>query len=119
MAIVATQTRRVTDEMFIEAARAVADQLTPEQRAQGLLYPLQSNILEIEIKTTAKVAKLVFDSGLASVERPADLETFIRHHVYKPDYSPLVWPILHRTAEGALAAGPSPDMCLPVHWLSA
>jgi malate dehydrogenase (oxaloacetate-decarboxylating)(NADP+) len=87
MAIFATQASRVTDEMFIEAARAVADQVPPDLLKQGLLYPLQSNILETEIQTAARVAKLVFDSGLARVARPADIVAFIREHVYKPEYS--------------------------------
>jgi malate dehydrogenase (oxaloacetate-decarboxylating)(NADP+) len=87
MAIFATQARRVTDEMFIEAGQAVADLVSPELLKQGLLYPLQSNILETEIQTAARVAKLVFDSGLARVERPADMVAFIRRHVYKPEYS--------------------------------
>jgi len=90
MAIFATHARRVSDEMFIEAAAAVADQVAPEQLGQGLLYPLQSNILETEIKTAARVAKLVFDSGLARVDRPADIESFIRQHVYTPEYKRLV-----------------------------
>jgi malate dehydrogenase (oxaloacetate-decarboxylating)(NADP+) len=87
MAIFATQASRVTDEMFIEAAGGVADQVEPELLKQGLLYPLQSNILETEIQTAARVAKLVFDSGLARVPRPADMVAFIRGHVYKPEYA--------------------------------
>jgi len=94
MAIFATQASRVTDLMFIEAARAVADQVSPELLKQGLLYPLQSNILETEIQTAARVAKLVFDSGLARVARPTDMVAFIRGHVYKPEYK----------AESALSA---------------
>ena len=86
MAIFATQAKRVTDEMFIEAGQAVADQVPSELLKQGLLYPLQSNILETEIQTAARVAKLVFDSGLARVERPGDMVAFIREHVYKPEY---------------------------------
>jgi malate dehydrogenase (oxaloacetate-decarboxylating)(NADP+) len=86
MATFATQARRITDEMFIEAGQAVADQVSPDLLKQGLLYPLQSNILETEIQTAARVAKLVFDSGLARVERPTDMISFIRHHVYKPEY---------------------------------
>jgi malate dehydrogenase (oxaloacetate-decarboxylating)(NADP+) len=86
MAIFATQASRVTDEMFIEAARAVADQVPSDLLKQGLLYPLQSNILETEIQTAARVAKLVFDSGLARVARPNDMVAFIRQHVYKPEY---------------------------------
>jgi malate dehydrogenase (oxaloacetate-decarboxylating)(NADP+) len=88
MAIFATQAKRVTDEMFIEAGQAVADQVPSELLNQGLLYPLQSNILETEIQTAARVAKLVFDSGLARVPRPADMVGFIREHVYKPEYKP-------------------------------
>ena len=75
----------MTDEMFIEAARAVADQVPPDLLKQGLLYPLQSNILETEIQTAARVAKLVFDSGLARVKKPTDMVAFIRSHVYKPE----------------------------------
>ena len=86
MAIFATQAKRVTDEMFIEAAHAVADQVPSDLLNQGLLYPLQSNILVTEIQTAARVAKLVFDLGLARVSRPADMVAFIREHVYKPEY---------------------------------
>jgi malate dehydrogenase (oxaloacetate-decarboxylating)(NADP+) len=92
MAIYATEAKRVTDDMFIEAAKAVADQVPARLLKQGLLYPLQANILETEIKTAARVAKLVFDSNLARVDRPADMEAFIRSHVYKPAYKKLVTP---------------------------
>jgi malate dehydrogenase (oxaloacetate-decarboxylating)(NADP+) len=87
MAIFATQAKRVTDEMFIEAGQAVADQVPSDLLKQGLLYPLQANILEIEIQTAARVAKLVFDAGLARVPRPTDFVSFIRQHVYKPEYT--------------------------------
>jgi malate dehydrogenase (oxaloacetate-decarboxylating)(NADP+) len=86
MAIYAANAKRVTDEMFIEAAHAVADQVTPEQLRLGMLFPPQSNILETEIKTAARVARVVFDSNLAGVERPDDSEAFIRNQVYKPEY---------------------------------
>jgi malate dehydrogenase (oxaloacetate-decarboxylating)(NADP+) len=87
MAIYATNAKSVTDEMFIEAAHAVADEVRPDQLKLGMLFPPQSNILETEIQTAARVAKLVFDSGLARVERPADMIVFMREHVYKPEYS--------------------------------
>jgi malate dehydrogenase (oxaloacetate-decarboxylating)(NADP+) len=90
MAVYATQAKRVTDAMFIEAAAAVADQVPEALLGQGLLYPLQSDILETEINTAARVAKLVFDSGLARVDRPTDMEAFIRSHVYKPAYNSMV-----------------------------
>lgn len=86
MGVYATRAKRVPDELFIEAAKAVADQVPDALLQQGLLYPLQSNILETEIKTAARVATRVFDLGLAGVERPKDIEAFIRGHVYNPQY---------------------------------
>ena len=88
MAVYATHAKRVTDDMFIEAASAVADQVPETLLKQGCLYPLQADILETEINTAARIAKLVFDSGLR-VDRPADMEAFIRSHLYKPDYHKL------------------------------
>jgi malate dehydrogenase (oxaloacetate-decarboxylating)(NADP+) len=86
MAIYTTNAKRVTDEMFIEAACAVADQVTPEQLKLGMLFPPQSNILEVEVQTASRVAKVVFDAGLSRVDRPTDMVAFIRQHVYKPQY---------------------------------
>lgn len=90
MAIFATQATRVTDEMFIEAAFAVAEQVSNAQLKQGLLYPLQADILETEIKTAARVAKKIVDSNLARVAKPSDYEAFIRQHMYQPVYQPLL-----------------------------
>src|SRR6516162_3961589 len=90
MAVYATNAKRVADEMFIEAANAVADQVTVEQLKLGMLFPPQSNILETEIKTAVRVARLVFEEGLAGVPRPDDFEAFIRGHLYKPEYRNLV-----------------------------
>ena len=106
MAIFATQAKRVTDEMFVEAARAVGDQVPSDLLNQGSLYPLQANILQAEIQTAARVAKLVFDSGLARVDRPADFVSFIRQHVYKPEY-PAVETIGATKVEPIRAAKPA------------
>ena len=86
MAAFATKAKRVTDDMFIEAAHAVASQVPEDLLKQGLMYPLQSNILEVEIQTASRVAKVIFDANLSQVERPNDIEAFIREHVYKPNY---------------------------------
>ncbi len=86
MAVYATKAKRVTDEMFIEAAHGVAEQVSQKQLELGMLFPPQSNILEVEIKTAAKVAKLIFEKDLAGVSRPQDYEEFIRNHVFNAVY---------------------------------
>jgi malate dehydrogenase (oxaloacetate-decarboxylating)(NADP+) len=87
LAIHATNPRRVTDEMFIEAARSTADAVSDDQREMGLLFPPQSNVLETEVRTAERVAKIIFDRGLARVERPADIDAWLRAQLYKPEYA--------------------------------
>ncbi len=86
MAILATQTRRVTQEMFIVAARAVADQVTTEDLGRGLIYPPTTRIFEASLLTATKIAEYVFDNGLAAVERPVNIEAHIRALAYRPAY---------------------------------
>jgi hypothetical protein len=47
---------------------------------------LLNKLRRCEIQTAARVAKLVFDSGLPRVERPTDMVAFIRKHVYTRNY---------------------------------
>jgi malate dehydrogenase (oxaloacetate-decarboxylating)(NADP+) len=46
MAVFATEATRVTEDMFIVAARAIADQVSEEDLAVGLIYPPHSEIRE-------------------------------------------------------------------------
>ncbi len=78
--------RRITDECFIKAAEASADQVGPALRAKGMLFPSQSEILELEITTATRVAELMFDRGLAQVARPSDLRAWIESQLYKAQY---------------------------------
>jgi malate dehydrogenase (oxaloacetate-decarboxylating)(NADP+) len=89
LAIYAAKPKRVTDEMFIAAARAVADQVTQAELDAGLLYPPQTDILKTEIITAVKVCEVIFDRGLAGVDRPTDLRAFVESQLYKPEYKPL------------------------------
>ena len=86
MALFATEATRVTDEMFIVAAQAVAEQVTEENLANGLIYPPQSRILEASLHVAERVATCIFDRGLAGVTRPDDIGALIRARVYRPAY---------------------------------
>jgi malate dehydrogenase (oxaloacetate-decarboxylating)(NADP+) len=90
LAVYATRARRVTDEMFVAAARGVAEQVTQSELDAELLYPPQSNILQTEITTAQRVAEVIFARGLAGVERPKDLRAFLEMQLYKPAYANLV-----------------------------
>ncbi len=87
MAVLATESRRVTEAMFIIAARAVAEQVTQEDLANGLIYPPISNIFDASLHAAAKIAEYIFDQNLAGVPRPQDIEAHVRATAYKPVYA--------------------------------
>jgi malate dehydrogenase (oxaloacetate-decarboxylating)(NADP+) len=87
MAVFATEATRVTEEMFIVAAKAVAEQVTDEDLSLGLIYPPQSQILDASLHVAERVASYIFDQGLARVPRPDDIGSLIRARAYRPVYS--------------------------------
>jgi malate dehydrogenase (oxaloacetate-decarboxylating)(NADP+) len=86
MAVFSTQASRVTEEMFIIAAKAVAEQVTEDNLAKGLIYPPQSHIFEASLHVAGRVAAYIFDKGLARVPKPADIDAHIREQAYRPVY---------------------------------
>src|SRR5690348_14885559 len=86
MAVFATEASRVTDDMFLVAASAVAEQVTDEDLAMGLIYPPQSRILEASLHVAERVASYIFDHGLARVPRPDDVGALVRARAYRPVY---------------------------------
>ena len=86
MAVFSTQASRVTEEMFIIAAKAVAEQVTEDNLAKGLIYPPQSHIFEASLHVAGRVAAYIFDKGLARVPKPADIDAHIRSAAYRPVY---------------------------------
>jgi malate dehydrogenase (oxaloacetate-decarboxylating)(NADP+) len=86
LATYAARPRRLTDECFIVAAQAAADQVDADLRAKGMLFPSQSDILNTEVTTATRVAEFMFDQGLAQAERPRAIRTWIEDQLYKPQY---------------------------------
>jgi malate dehydrogenase (oxaloacetate-decarboxylating)(NADP+) len=84
MAVYATEATRVTQEMFIVAARAVAEQVGEDNLEKGLIYPPQSQIFSASLHVSAKIAEYIYDHGLARVPRPGDIQAQIAEKAYKP-----------------------------------
>jgi malate dehydrogenase (oxaloacetate-decarboxylating)(NADP+) len=86
MAVFATEATRVSEEMFLVAAEAVAEQVTEQDLALGLIYPPQSHILQASLHVAERIANCIFDQGLARVPRPDDVGALIRARAYRPVY---------------------------------
>ena len=86
MAVYATEANRVTDQMFIVAAKAVAEQVGQDSLDDGLIYPPQSRILSASLHVAVRIAEHVFERGLARVSRPDDIARLISERTYVPTY---------------------------------
>ncbi len=86
MAVYATEASRVTDDMFIVAAKAVAEQVGEDSLQVGLIYPPQSRILTASLHVAERVAANIFDSGLARIARPKDVGRLIADKTYVAAY---------------------------------
>jgi malate dehydrogenase (oxaloacetate-decarboxylating)(NADP+) len=90
LAAYATRARRITNEMFVAAARAVAEMVTDSDLDAGCVYPRLSAIFETELHVAERVAAVMFARALAGVAQPGDLRSFIQAWAYLPRYGSLV-----------------------------
>jgi malate dehydrogenase (oxaloacetate-decarboxylating)(NADP+) len=90
LGVVAVRSTRVTDEMFMAAARTLAASVGEDDLAQGSLYPPLSRVRDVSAHIATSVAEVAFRNGLAGIERPDDVLEYIRSQMYEPDYASYV-----------------------------
>jgi malate dehydrogenase (oxaloacetate-decarboxylating)(NADP+) len=86
LGVVSVQSSRVTDGMFMAAARTLAESVTAEDLAQGSLYPALSRIRDVSAQIAVSVGEVAFSEGLAGIDRPPDLLALMRQQMYDPNY---------------------------------
>ena len=86
LGVVAVAATRVTDAMFMTAARTLADSTRKEDLAQGSLYPPLDGVRQVSARIALAVADIALRDGLASVDRPDDLEALVSGEMYDPRY---------------------------------
>jgi malate dehydrogenase (oxaloacetate-decarboxylating)(NADP+) len=83
---IASGANRITDEMFMNAARALADLVNESDLDQGSLYPALPRIREVSAHIAAEVAKVAYQRGLATGPAPNDMLAHVQSHMYEPEY---------------------------------
>jgi malate dehydrogenase (oxaloacetate-decarboxylating)(NADP+) len=86
LGVIASGARRVTDEMFMAAARTLAALVTEEDLGQGSLYPALPRIREVSARIGAAVAEVALKRGLSSMTPPADMLAYVKSRMYDPRY---------------------------------
>ena len=87
LAAITVSTTRVTDEMFMAAARTLAQQVTDADLAQGSLYPPLAQVRDVSAHIAAAVAQVAYEQGFATLPKPAELLAHVRSQMYDPHYA--------------------------------
>ncbi len=83
---IASGSRLITDEMFMSAAKTLANLVTQADLDQGSLYPALPRIREVSAHIAAAVAQIAYQHALAAGPVPNDLLAHVQSYVYDPRY---------------------------------
>jgi malate dehydrogenase (oxaloacetate-decarboxylating)(NADP+) len=83
---IASETTRITDEMFYVAARALAEEVTADDLAMGRIFPSLTRIREVSLKIAVAVADVAYRRGLTPSPRPENLAEHVRSKMFEPAY---------------------------------
>ena len=86
MGALASGAKMISDRMFLVAAKAVANAVSPEDLQQGRLYPPVPKVREVSLDVAVAVAKEAYASGLATQRQPEDVRKYIEALMYQPEY---------------------------------
>jgi len=83
---VVSEATRITEDMFLAAARTLADLVSEEDLSVGSIYPPLQNIRAVSHQIAIAVADEVYASNASVLQRPNNLEQHIEDYMYKPTY---------------------------------
>ena len=89
LGILASGATRVSDEMFMVAAQALAETVTATDPGQSILPPL-SDIRSVSRMIAVAVAKQAQTEGLAPASSIEELEAAVTARMWEPEYRPYV-----------------------------
>ena len=81
--------RRVTNGMFLEAAKALATMVTPEDLAETAVYPELARIRDCSFAVACATIRRAVAEGHADPEILEHLEKTVERAMWYPEYLPI------------------------------
>ena len=86
LGLISVQAKRVTDKMFMAAAKALASCSPAIKDPNANLLPPLTEVREVSYKVAFAVAKEAVNAGLAKSMTDQEIEKCIRANIWRPDY---------------------------------
>ncbi|XP_020713613.1 NADP-dependent malic enzyme [Ceratitis capitata] len=96
LGVITTGTHHISDDMFLIAARELANFVDQSDLDRGSLYPSLNAVREVSMRIAESVTKCAYDKGLASTyPEPSDKRKWLEDQLYNFNYQssmPVTWP---------------------------
>jgi malate dehydrogenase (oxaloacetate-decarboxylating)(NADP+) len=83
---IACEAKFLPDEVFLEAAKELASQVSQDNLLNGTVYPKMTDLKNISHSIATRVAEIIYAKGLAKYPKPENLSEHIRKMMYDPRY---------------------------------
>jgi malic enzyme len=102
---IVSETREVTDTMFLAAAETLATHVSPERLADGALYPSVVNLRAVSREIAIQVAGEAVRAGLSPLPDETDVAALVDAAMWWPAYTPYRRAATAHAAMGSTAQG--------------
>jgi malic enzyme len=101
---IVSETREVSDEMFLAAAETLAAHVSAERLASGALYPSVTTLREVSREIAIRVAGEALRAGLSPLPADTDVGALVDAAMWWPAYAPY-----RRARRAASPSGPAAE----------
>jgi len=86
LGVTLSEATKITDSMFLAAAKTLAGMVTDDDIKRGALYPPLKDIRKVSAAIAKNVIEIAGDENIAGTPQPPNLEKFIERAMYDPCY---------------------------------
>ena len=83
---VVSEASRISEDMFLVAAKTLANMVSEKDLSVGAIYPPLQNIRDVSLQIAVAVAEEIISSDLDSIRKVNNLKQKIEEYMYQPAY---------------------------------